>query len=102
MILDLDICLNKSAFRCSSKINTNLLDHVINCNQERFNLKVKERERGDSSKLGNPLSCGVCWWKADGLCFLEVLENWRSQTRSTKRASLDTCINSSILAQRHG
>ena len=44
MLLDLDTCLNKSAFRYSFKRNTNLLKHVSNGNQERFNLKVKERE----------------------------------------------------------
>ena len=102
MILDLDTCLNKSAFRYSFKRDTNLLKHVSNDNQERLNLKVKERERRDSSKLGNPLSRGVCWWKVDGLCSLEVLKNWRTQTRATKRSRLITCINSSILAQKHG
>ena len=102
MLLDLDTLLNRSAFKYSFKRNTNLLKHVSNRNQERFNLEVKERERGDSSKLGNPLSHGVCWCKVEGLCYLKALKNWRSQTRSTKRSSLDTCINSSILAQRHG
>ena len=45
MILDLDTCLNKSSFRYSFKRNTNLLKHVSNRNQERFNLEVEEREK---------------------------------------------------------
>ena len=45
MILDLYTCLNKSAFRYYFKRNTNLLKHVSNRNQERFNLEVKEREK---------------------------------------------------------
>ena len=45
MVLDLDTCLNRSAFRYSFKRNTNLLKHVSNCNRERFNLKVTKREK---------------------------------------------------------
>ena len=59
MLLDLDICIKTSVFRYSFKRNTNLLKQVSNRNQERFNLEVKERERGDSSKLRNHLRCGV-------------------------------------------
>ena len=70
---------------------------MSNRNQERFNLEVKEEKRGDKSKPRNPLNHGVYWSKAKGLWSLEVLENWRSQTRSTKRLSLDTCIYDQLI-----
>ena len=45
MLVDLDTCLDRLAFKYSFKRNTNLLKHVSNRNQERFNLEVEEREK---------------------------------------------------------
>ena len=77
MLLDLDTCLNKLAFRYYFERNTNSLKHVSNHNQKgKFDLNLKGRERRNVGSLG-------IFGKQRDNALQNLLESWRSQPRST-------------------